>query len=115
MVQLEGAYNGTELEDEYGVISGLVAPGAGVYPTTDAVVKDLADIVEGRQIPMPTSKSPLILGSTANAERRYYLRFSVLNQAVFWRKSVMSSGNTISVLPVLSRKNRFPRASCPSS
>jgi homoserine dehydrogenase len=52
---LEGAYNGTELEDEYGVISGLVAPGAGQYPTTDAVVKDLADIVEGRQMPMPTS------------------------------------------------------------
>ena len=70
---LEGAYNGTELEDEYGVISGLVAPGAGVYPTTDAVVKDLADIVEGRQLPMPTSKAPLVLGSTANAERRYYL------------------------------------------
>ena len=106
---LEGAYNGTELEDEYGVISGLVAPGAGVYPTTDAVVKDLADIVEGRQMPMPTSKNTVVLGSTANAERRYYLRFSVANQAGSWRKSVMSSGNTTSALPVLSRRNRFPR------
>ena len=97
---LEGAYNGTELEDEYGVISGLVAPGAGVYPTTDAVVKDLADIVEGRQLPMPTSKAPLILGSTANAERRYYLRFSVANQAgvlaqicnVFWKYNISIAG-----------------------
>ena len=97
---LEGAYNGTELEDEYGVISGLVAPGAGVYPTTDAVVKDLADIVEGRQMPMPTSKSPVVLGSTANAERRYYLRFSVLNQAgvlaqicnVFWKYNISIAG-----------------------
>jgi homoserine dehydrogenase len=97
---LEGAYNGTELEDEYGVISGLVAPGAGVYPTTDAVVKDLADIVEGRQMPMPTSKKPLILGSTANAERRYYLRFSVANQAgvlaqicnIFWKYNISIAG-----------------------
>jgi homoserine dehydrogenase len=97
---LEGAYNGTELEDEYGVISGLVAPGAGVYPTTDAVVKDLADIVEGRPLPMPTSKAPLVLSSTENAERRYYLRFSVLNQAgvlaqicnVFWKYNISIAG-----------------------
>jgi homoserine dehydrogenase len=97
---LEGAYNGTELEDEYGVISGLVAPGAGAYPTTDAVIKDLADIVEGRQMPMPTSKAPLVLGSTENAERRYYLRFSVTNQAgvlaqitsVFWKYNISIAG-----------------------
>jgi homoserine dehydrogenase len=97
---LEGAYNGTELEDEYGVISGLVAPGAGVYPTTDAIVKDLADIVEGRQMPMPTSKKPLVLGSTADAERRYYLRFSVANQAgvlaqicnIFWKYNISIAG-----------------------
>ena len=97
---LEGAYNGTELEDEYGVISGLVAPGAGVYPTTDAIVKDLADIVEGRQMPMPTSKKPLVLSSTGDAERRYYLRFSVANQAGVSHKSATSSGNTISASPV---------------
>jgi len=97
---LEGAYNGTELEDEYGVISGLVAPGAGVYPTTDAVVKDLADIVEGRQMPMPTSKKPLVLGSTADAAHRYYLRFSVANQAgvlaqicnIFWKYNISIAG-----------------------
>jgi homoserine dehydrogenase len=97
---LEGAYNGTELEDEYGVISGLVAPGAGQYPTTDAVVKDLADIVEGRQMPMPTSNTPLVLSSTADAERRYYLRFSVLNQAgvlaqicnIFWKYNISIAG-----------------------
>jgi len=97
---LEGAYNGTELEDEYGVISGLVAPGAGVYPTTDAVIKDLADIVEGRQMPMPTSNAPLVLGSTENAERRYYLRFSVANHAgvlaqicnIFWKYNISIAG-----------------------
>jgi homoserine dehydrogenase len=97
---LEGAYNGTEMEDEYGVISGLVAPGAGAYPTTDAVVKDLADIVEGRQMPMPTSKEPLVLGSTENSERRYYLHFSVLNQAgvlaqicnIFWKYNISIAG-----------------------
>lgn len=97
---LQGAYNGTELEDEYGVISGLVAPGAGVYPTTDAVIKDLVDIAEGRPMPMPSSREPLDLGSTEMAERRYYLRFSVLNQAgvlakitnIFWKFNISIAG-----------------------
>jgi homoserine dehydrogenase len=97
---LQGAYNGTELEDEYGVISGLVAPGAGVYPTTDAVIKDLVDIAEGRPMPMPSSGEPLDLGSTEMAERRYYLRFSVTNQAgvlaqitnVFWKFNISIAG-----------------------
>ncbi len=97
---LQGAYNGTELEDEYGVISGLVAPGAGVYPTTDAVVKDLVDIVAGRTMPLPTSPDPLVIGSTDQAKRRYYLRFSVANQSgvlaqicnIFWKYKISISG-----------------------
>jgi homoserine dehydrogenase len=78
---LEGAYNGTELEDEYGVVSGLVAPGAGVRPTTAAIIKDLLDIAEGNPLPMPSSAEQLILGNTEDAQIRYYLRFSVLDQA----------------------------------
>ncbi|MFH1381554.1 MAG: homoserine dehydrogenase [Chloroflexota bacterium] len=93
---LEGAYNGTELEDEYGVISGLVAPGAGTYPTADAVVKDLLDIAEGRTMPMPDSAEALVLGPPEAIERRYYLRFSVLDQAgvlaqicnIFWKHNI---------------------------
>ena len=93
---LEGAYNGTELEDEYGVVSGLVAPGAGVYPTADAIVKDLLDIAEGKVLPMPNSSEALPLGTTETAERRYYLRFSVVNQAgvlaqicnIFWKYNI---------------------------
>ncbi|MFC2010725.1 homoserine dehydrogenase [Chloroflexota bacterium] len=93
---LEGAYNGTELEDEYGIVSGLVAPGAGTYPTADAVIKDLLDIAEGRTLPMPNSTEPLVLGSTEAVERRYYLRFSVLDQAgvlaqmcnIFWEYNI---------------------------
>ncbi len=93
---LEGAYNGTELEDEYGVVSGLIAPGAGTYPTADAVIKDLLDIVEGRTLPMPSSAEALVLGSTEAIERRYYLRFSVVNQAgvlaqicdIFWKHDI---------------------------
>ncbi len=93
---LEGAYNGTELEDEYGVISGLVAPGAGVYPTSGAVVKDLLDIVEGKTLPMPGSPEKLVLGNMEDAERRYYLRFSVVDQAgvlaqicdIFWKYNI---------------------------
>jgi len=78
---LEGAYNGIELEDEYGVVSGLIAPGAGTYPTADAVIKDLLDIAEGRALPMPNSAEALVLGSTEAVERRYYLRSSVVDQA----------------------------------
>ena len=93
---LEGAYNGTELEDEYGVVSGLVAPGAGTYPTADAVVKDLLDIAEGKTLPMPNSAEAIGLGNIEAAERRYYLRFSVLNQAgvlaqicnIFWKYDI---------------------------
>jgi len=93
---LEGAYNGTELEDEYGVVSGLVAPGAGTYPTADAVIKDLLDIAEGRTLPMPNSEETITLGPTEAVERRYYLRFSVVDQAgvlaqicnIFWKYNI---------------------------
>jgi len=93
---LEGAYNGIELEDEYGVVSGLIAPGAGTYPTADAVVKDLLDIAEGRTLPMPNSAEALTLGSTEGVERRYYLRFSAVDQAgvlaqicdIFWKYDI---------------------------
>jgi len=107
---LQGAYNGTELEDEYGVISGLVAPGAGVNPTTDAVTKDLVDIVEGRTMPLPTAAEPLTLSPTGEAERRYYLRFSVANQSgvlaqicnIFWKYNINIAG-VIQKEPVSSR------------
>lgn len=51
-------------------------------------------------MPMPTSSAPLVLSSTADAERRYYLRFSVLNQAgvlaqicnIFWKYNISIAG-----------------------
>ncbi|MDP3879439.1 MAG: homoserine dehydrogenase [Dehalococcoidales bacterium] len=93
---LEGPYNGIELEDEYGIISGLIAPGAGTYPTADAVIKDLLDIAEGRAMPMPKSAGSIVLGPPETIERRYYLRFSVLDQAgvlaricdIFWKHDI---------------------------
>ncbi|MFC2069726.1 homoserine dehydrogenase [Chloroflexota bacterium] len=93
---LEGPYNGTELEDEYGVVSGLVAPGAGTYPTADAVIKDLLDIAEGRLLPMPGSTEALTLDSAEDVERRFYLRFSVVDQPgvlaqitdIFWKHNI---------------------------
>ena len=93
---LVGAYNGIELEDEYGIVSGLVAPGAGTYPTADAVIKDLVDIAESRTLPMPSLVEPMTLGSNQAVERRYYLRFSVVDQAgvlaqifdIFWKYSI---------------------------
>ncbi len=93
---LEGAYNGIEMEDEYGVVSGLVAPGAGTYPTADAVMKDLLDIADDSPLPRPGSASPIMLGLAGEVERRYYLRFSAVNQAgvlaqifdILWRHDI---------------------------
>jgi len=93
---LEGAYNGIELEDEYGVVSGLVAPGAGTYPTANAVIKDLLDIAEGETLPMPNSARTLVLAPTEALERSYYLRFSVVDEAgvlaqicdIFWKHNI---------------------------
>lgn len=93
---LQGAYNGTEIEDEYGVVSGLVAPGAGTYPTADAVVKDLLDIAEGRPMLMPDSAESLVLGPSESEVRRYYLRFSVVDESgvlaricnIFWKYNI---------------------------
>ncbi|MBI4188760.1 MAG: homoserine dehydrogenase [Chloroflexi bacterium] len=93
---LTGAYNGIELEDEYGIVSGLVAPGAGTYPTADAVIKDLLDIAEDRTMVMPKSALALTLGPPDDIQRRYYLRFSVVDQAgvlarisnIFWKYNI---------------------------
>jgi homoserine dehydrogenase len=59
---------------------------------------------------MPTSAAPLILGSTDLSERRYYLRFSVANQAgvlaqicnIFWKYNISIAG-VIQKEPVSSR------------
>ncbi|MEE8413558.1 MAG: homoserine dehydrogenase [Dehalococcoidales bacterium] len=96
---LQGAYNGTEIEDELGTITGLVAPGAGTYPTADAVIKDLLDIAEGRTLPMPDSAAILTLGDAGAVERRFYLRFSIIDQAgvlaqitdIFWKYNISIS------------------------
>ncbi|UCB43042.1 MAG: homoserine dehydrogenase [Dehalococcoidales bacterium] len=102
---LQGAYNGTELEDEYGVVSGLVAPGAGVRPTTDAIVKDLLDITEGKDLPMPSSAEELALGNTDDAQRRYYLRFSALDQAgVLAQISGLFGKHGISIAAVIQKE-----------
>lgn len=93
---LEDVYSGIELEDEYGIISGLIAPGAGTYPTADAIIKDLLDIAEDRTLPMPKSAGVLMFSSTESIERRYYLRFSVVDQAgvlaqicnIFWKYNI---------------------------
>jgi homoserine dehydrogenase len=109
---LGGAYNGIELEDEYGIISGLVAPGAGTYPTADAVIKDLLDIAEGRTLPMPSSAEAFTLGPAEAVERRYYLRFSVVDQAGVLAGLPIYSGSIISALLPSSRRNPFLKSLC---
>lgn len=93
---LEGANNGIETEDEYGVVSGLVAPGAGKNPTALAVAKDLVDIAEGARPLMPTGQHKVGLDSGEDLARRYYLRLGVVDQAgvlaqitnIFWKYNI---------------------------
>ena len=93
---LEGANNGIEMEDEYGVVSGLVAPGAGQNPTALAVAKDLVDIADNSRPLMPTGQHKVELDSGKDLERRYYLRLGVADQAgvlaqicnVFWKYNI---------------------------
>lgn len=93
---LEGPNNGIELEDEYGVVSGLVAPGAGKNPTALAVAKDLVDIAEGAKSLMPTGSQQVVLDSGEDLQRRYYLRVGVDDQAgvlaqicnIFWKYKI---------------------------
>lgn len=77
---LKEANNGSEFEDEYGVISGLVNPGAGRYPTADTVIKDLLDIANNRTLPIPSTANDYTLGEPGEVERRYYLRFTAFDQ-----------------------------------
>ncbi len=93
---LRSAYNGTEFEDEYGVVSGLVNPGAGRYPTADTVIKDLLDIANGRALPIPSTANGYTLGAPGDVQRRYYLRFSVIDRPgvlaqitdIFWKYNI---------------------------
>lgn len=93
---LQGPMNGIELEDDQNVVTGMVAPGAGAYPTAESVIKDLLDIYEGRPMPVPTSSELIPLGSAESVQRRFYLRFSALDQAgvlaqicnIFWKYNI---------------------------
>jgi homoserine dehydrogenase len=93
---LQGAMNGIELEDDRNVVTGLIAPGAGTYPTAESIIKDLLDICEGRPMPVPTSAEAIPLDAAESAQRRFYLRFSAADQAgvlaqicnIFWKHNI---------------------------
>jgi homoserine dehydrogenase len=61
-----------------------------------AIVADLLDIAQGQTPPMPSSAEPVVLSPSGNVERRYYLRFSVADQAgvlaqitnIFWKYNI---------------------------
>ena len=80
LASVEDANNAIELENDLGVVSGLVAPGAGTYPTTVAIINDLLDITHGAALMMPTSNIPVVLNDIGNIRGRYYLRLTVKDQ-----------------------------------
>ena len=81
LASVEDADNGIELESEFGLTSGLIAPGAGTYPTSMATINDLLDIAYKARPLMPTSSNPVILGDIKDTWRRYYIRLTVVDQA----------------------------------
>ena len=80
LASVEDANNAIELENNLGVVSGLIAPGAGTYPTAVAIINDLLDIAYGAAPMMPTSNAPVILNDIGNIIGRYYLRLTVKDQ-----------------------------------
>jgi homoserine dehydrogenase len=80
LASVEDANNAIELEDNFGVVSILVAPGAGTYPTAVAIINDLLDIAHGDTSMMPTTSAPIILNDAGDIEARYYLRLTVVDQ-----------------------------------
>lgn len=88
----KGANNAIEVEDEWGVVSGLIAPGAGKEPTATALAKDLIDIARGSGTLMPGGEQEIRLGDPLELDSRFYLRFTVSDKPgvlaqiskVFW-------------------------------
>ncbi|MEA3442619.1 MAG: homoserine dehydrogenase [Chloroflexota bacterium] len=80
LASIEDANNAIELENDLGVVSGLIAPGAGTYPTTVAIINDLLDIAHGAALMMPTSNIPVALNDIGDIQGRYYLRLTVVEQ-----------------------------------
>jgi homoserine dehydrogenase len=80
LASVEDANNAIELENDLGVVSGLIAPGAGTYPTAVAIINDLLDIAHGATFMMPTSNTPVVLSDIGEIRGRYYLRLTVIDQ-----------------------------------
>ncbi|MFH1087350.1 MAG: homoserine dehydrogenase, partial [Chloroflexota bacterium] len=88
--------NAIEVVDEFGKTSGLIAPGAGRYPTAQAILKDIAEIVQGSGLPMPQTDQPVKLSNPDELSQRFYLCFTVADRpgvlaqisTVFWQFSI---------------------------
>ncbi len=104
---VEGVDNAIEIEDEYGIVSGLVAPGAGTYPTATAVIKDLLDIANGMKSLMPKVGKEIVLGNISDTLTRCYLRVSVVDQpGVLAQISKIFAEHDISIAAVIQKESR---------
>ena len=103
---VEGVNNAIEIEDEYGIVSGLIAPGAGTYPTATAVVKDLLDIASGEKSLMPDREEEIALGDIGDISSRYYLRLGVVDQpGVLAQISSIFAKHDISIAAVIQKES----------
>lgn len=77
---VEDQNNAIEIENEFGMTSGLVALGAGTYPTANAIINDLQDIVYQANFFMPRFDIPVKTYTTDECQRRFYLRLTVIDK-----------------------------------
>ena len=103
---VEGVNNAIEIEDEYGIVSGLIAPGAGTYPTATAVVKDLLDIANSEKSLVPDREGEIVLGDIGDTFHRYYLRLGVVDQpGVLAQISSIFAKYDISIAAVIQKES----------
>jgi homoserine dehydrogenase len=103
---IEGPFNGIRIEDKHGMASGLVALGAGRYPTANAILVDLKEIAANRNWLMPNTDNPIVLNSEEHDNRRYYLGFSVVEQPGVLAKICGILGNHgISIASVIQKES----------
>ncbi|MDY7019374.1 MAG: homoserine dehydrogenase, partial [Chloroflexota bacterium] len=106
LASVEDANNAIELENDLGVVSGLIAPGAGTYPTTVAIINDLLDIAHGAALMMPSTNTPVMLNDIGNIIGRYYLTLTVKDQPGVLAQITRILGNhSISLASVIQKES----------
>lgn len=108
-----GANNAIEIENNLNIVWGFIAPGAGKYPTAQAILEDLSSIAKDIELPTPKGKEKIILKDVAYVASKFYLRFTVADRpGVLAQLSQILANHDISIAAV-SQKEQILAESVP--